>query len=386
MSPEAITLSRQNLYDKVWSTPMHKLAREFGLSDVGLAKLCRRHDIPVPGRGYWARIQFGQKPERIPLPALKEPRLDSIKIVPSPPKVTYDVDPENNEEIPTIEVQDDRLVSHRVVRRIEHSVSRKPLDERGILGTRQGRSVPLNISGGALPRALRILDAFFAALDDVTHVLEWPSPYNTPLRIVVSDEKLQLSITEAIRRSEHKPTRDELARQKQDYWWKPARWDYTQSGELKLALWSCDYPGISRTWADGKRRRLEQCLGELLVACQKLPAAIKKEREDRAEAERIRREEEKRRAEEALRKAEHDRKAKTVRELAHAWQESRLLREFGTALQNTTAETPDLSDEAKKELLVMVDWILHNADYVDPLTDLKWTRNQFKNPPWSLQY
>jgi hypothetical protein len=81
----------------------------------------------------------------------------------SPPKVTYDVDPENNEEIPTIEVRDDRLISHRVVRRIEHSISRKPLDERGILGTRQGRNVPLNISAGALPRALRILDAFFAA-------------------------------------------------------------------------------------------------------------------------------------------------------------------------------------------------------------------------------
>jgi len=27
--------------------------REFGLSDVGLAKLRRRHEIPVPSRGYW---------------------------------------------------------------------------------------------------------------------------------------------------------------------------------------------------------------------------------------------------------------------------------------------------------------------------------------------
>jgi hypothetical protein len=37
-----------------------KLAREFRISDVGPAKLCRRHKIPLPGRGYWTRIQFGQ--------------------------------------------------------------------------------------------------------------------------------------------------------------------------------------------------------------------------------------------------------------------------------------------------------------------------------------
>lgn len=199
-------------------------------------------------------------------------------------------------------------------------------------------------------------------------------------------EKLQLSITEAIRRSEHKSTPEEIARQKQDSWWRPPRWDYAPSGDLKLALWSCDYPGISHTWADGKRRQLETCLGEVLVACQRLPAAVKKEREDRAEAERLRREEEKRRAEEALRKAEYDRKAKTVKELAQAWHESKLLREFAAALQSTSAVTADLSDNAKSEIQSMIDWTLRNADYVDPLTDLKWTINQFKDPPWSLHY
>jgi hypothetical protein len=48
VSPEEITLTRQEFYEKVWSTPMQKLAKEFGLADVGLAKLCHRHEIPVP--------------------------------------------------------------------------------------------------------------------------------------------------------------------------------------------------------------------------------------------------------------------------------------------------------------------------------------------------
>ncbi len=33
---------REELYERVWSTPMHKLAKEFGYSDVGLAKLCEK--------------------------------------------------------------------------------------------------------------------------------------------------------------------------------------------------------------------------------------------------------------------------------------------------------------------------------------------------------
>lgn len=29
------------------------------MSEVALAKLCRRADVPIPGRGYWARIESG---------------------------------------------------------------------------------------------------------------------------------------------------------------------------------------------------------------------------------------------------------------------------------------------------------------------------------------
>lgn len=48
------------LYSRVWSTPMSKLARELDISDVGLAKACRRHSIPRPPRGYWARLAAGK--------------------------------------------------------------------------------------------------------------------------------------------------------------------------------------------------------------------------------------------------------------------------------------------------------------------------------------
>jgi hypothetical protein len=59
-----VKLSRQQLYELVWLKPITKLAREFGLSDVGLAKICRRHGIPLPERGYWARVDAGQAPAK----------------------------------------------------------------------------------------------------------------------------------------------------------------------------------------------------------------------------------------------------------------------------------------------------------------------------------
>src|SRR5258707_15768491 len=86
VSSEIINLTRAELYERVWTTPMQKLAREFGLSDVGLAKLCHRHEIPVPGRGYWARIQFGQTPGRVTLPSVKVTSLDTIRLFRSDPK------------------------------------------------------------------------------------------------------------------------------------------------------------------------------------------------------------------------------------------------------------------------------------------------------------
>ena len=64
MPTNYITLTRQELYDMVWATPMSSLAKDFGISDVALAKRCRAVDVPIPYRGYWARKTAGQEPPR----------------------------------------------------------------------------------------------------------------------------------------------------------------------------------------------------------------------------------------------------------------------------------------------------------------------------------
>ena len=42
--------TRRELYNLVWSKPISKLAATYGVSDAGLAKACRRANIPVPRR------------------------------------------------------------------------------------------------------------------------------------------------------------------------------------------------------------------------------------------------------------------------------------------------------------------------------------------------
>jgi hypothetical protein len=70
MPADMVRVTREELYEQVWSEPMQTLAKKYGLSDVGLAKTCRRMRIPLPGRGYWAKKQFGKPVRRTPLPRL----------------------------------------------------------------------------------------------------------------------------------------------------------------------------------------------------------------------------------------------------------------------------------------------------------------------------
>lgn len=60
----AETLTRDQLFELAWSEPMRKLARRYGLSDVGLAKICREMLIPLPWRGYWQQKSAGKNVKR----------------------------------------------------------------------------------------------------------------------------------------------------------------------------------------------------------------------------------------------------------------------------------------------------------------------------------
>lgn len=61
-------LSREAAMNLVWNEPIRTVARRYGISDVALAKVCRRHGIPLPPRGFWARARSGRAVSRPSLP------------------------------------------------------------------------------------------------------------------------------------------------------------------------------------------------------------------------------------------------------------------------------------------------------------------------------
>lgn len=64
------TVSRQDLFDQVWSKPMRALAAEYGVSATHLKSICVSLDIPVPIQGHWNKVAAG-KPVA-PKPALPD--------------------------------------------------------------------------------------------------------------------------------------------------------------------------------------------------------------------------------------------------------------------------------------------------------------------------
>ena len=61
-------VSREELYELVWSTPMIKVAEKFTVSGSYMARVCSALHVPRPERGYWAKLAVGKAPQKPPLP------------------------------------------------------------------------------------------------------------------------------------------------------------------------------------------------------------------------------------------------------------------------------------------------------------------------------
>ena len=161
-------------------------------------------------------------------------------------------------------------------------------------------------------------------------------------------------------------------------WWNSPRWDYCPTGRLTLTLESVEFPEIHRSWSDGKRQTLENCLGEIVMECQKAGSAIKQLRKARVDAERRRIQKQKLEYVVADQRAEYERKTEAIKRLSQSWAESNRLRDFATALQ-AKALAPNLSDDLRRELEAMIDWMVRHALRLNPLSRLGRTIQEFRS-------
>lgn len=62
-------VTREQLYDQVWSAPMTKVAEQYAVSGTYLARVCSALNVPRPPTGYWAKLAVGKAPAIELLPA-----------------------------------------------------------------------------------------------------------------------------------------------------------------------------------------------------------------------------------------------------------------------------------------------------------------------------
>jgi hypothetical protein len=244
------------------------VAKEYGLSNVGLGKACRRHGIPVPPRGYWARKAAGQALVRPRLPAAKDGR-ESLTLwgarrsVPSPnevehvvhPLLAFETDPQNR-----IRVPDELRIRHPA---LAQTKAYWATQKRGDLSYGDTTLPRLNVSVGkeTRPRALRLLQALFAALEQRGHTAAATKEGKTTLTVL--GEAFEISLREPSKQVRHVPTSQELANAKRYSWMRPPPYDLVSSGTLVLTIEN--FWGARRMWKDGKRQRLEDVLNSVMA-------------------------------------------------------------------------------------------------------------------------
>jgi hypothetical protein len=284
-------LTRRQLYDLVWSTPMIKLAPRFGMSDVALRKRCHNHEIPTPGAGYWAQVAAGYAPEKVALPPA-DIRLEHI-VFENRAAAT-----DGPGVVPPIVVVPDKFLDpHPVAIWLDSELRSAKADRNGrlLIGFQEFPEAVLTAKCG--PRALRIVDAFCKALEARGHQVQagtrGTGSSRKEMLVVAFDETLAISIEEKLAREPHVLTTDERREkerwEKQGWgtWDRAPKYDYAPSGELKLCLKLSHYKYVGRkSWSDTKFQRLDDLLGQALLAFE---AAAQLSRQEHLDQERIQR-------------------------------------------------------------------------------------------------
>lgn len=364
-----MTLTRQELYDRVWAEPVDTLAKEFGISNVGLGKACRRHNIPVPPRGYWARKAVGQKMRQPLLPASKDGD-ETVTLLGSPPPgppadeqrrtahplIEFEMQPENK-----IMVPDDLRVRHPAITQTKEYWAAQKRGEVKYDDNKLPR-LNINVSKAILPRAFRLLQALFAALETRGHNVSATKEGKTILTVL--DEPLDVSLREPSKQVKHVPTAKELADAKRYSWSRPIPYDLVSSSALVLNVenvW-----GVRHTWKDGKTQRLEDILNEIMIGL--LEAAFQKKAQHAAqERQRLKAEEAERQREIARQRQRLERaRVRRLERLKTATDEHRQLRDFVSELHAMVGSV-DLETEMGRWLA----WADDHVRRLDPMTPFR---------------
>jgi hypothetical protein len=375
MNEKSKQIDRQTLYEQVWSEPVTVVANSYGLSDVGLAKICRKLCIPLPGRGYWAKVKAGKIMGRARLPTLGKMGQESIMLT-KLDSVALEARTVAKQQAINTRAQNQAIVvpaelssPHPLIRDAAKRLKQREgwSDEKGL------RSAPaevlhLEVTRSALDRSLLIMDTLLKALA-VRSISARVDAQSKQSIIDIEGTPVAIIISEQVKRSNHEETPAEKKAREQ-YWNRSRlgssisypvipRFDYHPTGLLtiKAGQWP------SRTWNDTPRTTLENRLGEVIAGIVILATEIRA-----TEAEEIRRRDKRQRAEEryAFLKNRRDTERSKLKQLETAaidWERATRLRAYIDATEHHALTLGEFSPELQD----WVAWARAKADALDPL-------------------
>ena len=371
MKPDGktVNLGREELYDLVWSEPMVRLAMRFALTDVALAKTCKRMGIPVPPRGFWRRKETGYRVSRPALPPLK-------------PGMTTDVelqlrDPADGTLAPNPEVEAQRAFEVRPENRIvvaQRLASPHPLVERtrlelalakpgpdGGLDSARGNGLDIRVTPQLLPRALRIMDALVKAVEARAGRVNTKGADQRETRIEFLGEEVPILLEERVIRTRHVLTEAEHRHPYQ-----APRWDYAPTGKLRIQLKEWTSERLRKRWADSAKRRLEDVLNDVVLGLVVLADAKRARRLQREREERERQEAERRRIEAERQRREELERRQLLERQVESWTKAQQVRAFVDEVERR-AQAKDKLTEPGAKLAEWIAWARRHADRLDPL-------------------
>jgi len=164
-------IKRDELYEEVWSAAVRKVAKKYGISDVALAKICRKLNVPMPGLGYWARVAAGAKLDRTPLPPPKpgqpleyriEGRQDPLVHPEAGDEARALIERENDPAMQEV-IPAELTKPHPLVRASAPLLRRKRRKGGSVLT--ESACLDIAAVGETLERALRVADTLLKALE-----------------------------------------------------------------------------------------------------------------------------------------------------------------------------------------------------------------------------